>query len=526
MQQKISYVLSILLVLLIATPVSAAVTPGINSLFSATIPDGYESVSAVSSKNELLMAVSGDAYDEQLDDWVYSMDLYKIQPNEAKKVSTLYNVQVVFAQRSDHKVFMFALHDEEAKIDVYDENFQLVDTYALSNPAPFINYDVYQHEQYVHITSDEGASFVYDLQTLTHVQSVAFPTVSAASTGDGIQLLDALGQIQQTLSFETLIQKERYNRAYIDENSIAVTSDRITFAYVQEEMIYTNGFEDSKMNWYIATSDYTGHILHKKLIPTSQDFYDFPEFLAAPNGYKIFTNSEKVDGYANIRTYNPQTGVLSNAQSFSKPFDYIWQKRDDYFFAPLNFDEIGVYKTANQRLQYTLKQTDAHLADISNAYGIVSGEAANEDYTAFHFTLFDLVSGKTVKTFKAYDVQLVQNDFLVETNIHDDEQQTVTLHQLQTNNLRPTTYAPSKMWTVTFNDAVDKATVTDKSVYVLNAQGHEQDVTLRVSGKQIFVDAPSALYEEGEYTLYIKEVSSINGLALKTEKTHAFTISK
>ena len=79
---------------------------------------------------------------------------------------------------------------------------------------------------------------------------------------------------------------------------------------------------------------------------------------------------------------------------------------------------------------------------------------------------------------------------------------------------------------MTFTDEVDDNSVTDETIYVLNAQGKRELVTTDVNGNELFVYAPSGGYAVGHYTLYVDGVQSTSAVTLKERATKSFTVKK
>lgn len=110
----------------------------------------------------------------------------------------------------------------------------------------------------------------------------------------------------------------------------------------------------------------------------------------------------------------------------------------------------------------------------------------------------------------------------METIRTEDDRVTSVLYDLQQLN----TYTSDKKWTVTFTDEVDDNSVTDETIYVLNAQGKRELVTTDVNGNELFVYAPSGGYAVGDYTLYVDGAQSISAVTLKERATKSFTVKK
>lgn len=83
---------------------------------------------------------------------------------------------------------------------------------------------------------------------------------------------------------------------------------------------------------------------------------------------------------------------------------------------------------------------------------------------------------------------------------------------------------PNKVWTVTFNDMVSTASVTNNTMYVLNEKGEKVAVTYTVDKTKVKVQ-PVKNYTSGEtYTLWVKDVKSTTGKIIGKYETLKFTI--
>ena len=87
---------------------------------------------------------------------------------------------------------------------------------------------------------------------------------------------------------------------------------------------------------------------------------------------------------------------------------------------------------------------------------------------------------------------------------------------------------PSKVWTVTFNSEVDRATITDQTVYVMQGDKKVSGISTRLGTdkKTILISSPSRGYLYGEtYTLYLEDgLKSTDGINLSEKTKYVFTI--
>jgi beta-N-acetylglucosaminidase len=88
---------------------------------------------------------------------------------------------------------------------------------------------------------------------------------------------------------------------------------------------------------------------------------------------------------------------------------------------------------------------------------------------------------------------------------------------------------PDKAWTITFNKAIDPATIHSNSVYVLDALGVKMNGRLTVSAdsKEVIVSAPSGGYKHSAtYYLHVADlVKDYDGRILKYQIQKRFTIA-
>lgn len=82
----------------------------------------------------------------------------------------------------------------------------------------------------------------------------------------------------------------------------------------------------------------------------------------------------------------------------------------------------------------------------------------------------------------------------------------------------------NKIWTIEFNSIVDRNSVDQDTVYILDSNGKNVRTVLTVNGKNVVI-TPVEKYESGKtYTLYVKRVKSAAGIPLSPEVNKVFTI--
>lgn len=97
-----------------------------------------------------------------------------------------------------------------------------------------------------------------------------------------------------------------------------------------------------------------------------------------------------------------------------------------------------------------------------------------------------------------------------------------------TDNIGDKVLSSDKVFTISFNQVVDKKTVNVDTVYVLNAQNQRIDTlhfTFDSTGTKLYIHN-SQPYEKGAYTLYVSNtVKNLNGKSLNKELIKKFQIN-
>lgn len=513
--QKWAVLFVAFVVMLTALPVSAQVQPGITELVKTNVqfnPFSKMGVNAaISSQNELLITDTDYALDEELDEYVEKFDVVKIKKDGTQVRHSFPNSEIYFFERLDLHVYIVAIHYDDNKVSIYDENFQFVGQYPLLIDS---DYEVFQHENYIRIAVEGGQAFTYDLGALTPVSNATVKAPLSAQTDEertAIVLRNPLGEVQSTISFEHLLVDKQ---AYIHAGSIQLLENRLTFTYIQQKL---DTYGDTADHFTLVTADLQGNVLHEKEIPTYEDRYEEPVFLIYPSMYQIYTHGANTNDayiYGKVHTYNAATGALTHTAT-PTPYSYVSRLNDAYYVKERD-TIVDVYDIKTNTLQYSLQDDDIYMDITTDAYGIYSA--------GYETKLYDIKTGKTLKTMEVDAIDFLQDRFLF-TAIYNEENDgyDIAAFALHTAPVNPM-YEPTKTWTITFNEHVDSKTVTSNTIYVLNENNVKQAVTLQVKNNQVLVNAPSAGYVTGNYTLYIEGVSSTHNIELEQATTHNFTI--
>jgi hypothetical protein len=83
-----------------------------------------------------------------------------------------------------------------------------------------------------------------------------------------------------------------------------------------------------------------------------------------------------------------------------------------------------------------------------------------------------------------------------------------------------------KTWTASFNQGFDVQTVSSSTIYVIDENGTNMNLTVnpQSDNKSVTIDPPSGGYQPGNYTLCIKGVKSLTGRQMLAPVSYPFTV--
>lgn len=418
---------------------------------------------------------------------------------------------------------IFFLSEETKMLEVYDESFKLLAKHDVKRQVPsslgghYI--DFYVHNNYVSYHFDQygyqapvinyndatPTGFIYntvDKKVITHATFPALPINNLIYSDDyTMHYIDALGRIKKEIRYyiPTSNDYEYVQLLQVKDNSSTIAVQNKAFSSLQ-----------------LLQTDLTGKTIQhdaffKNAVGIPYNFVDI-NYNHAKN-YRIFLK----DKFAYYE-YDVQSNTLSKELplSIAFRFDDVSIVNEDWYYYST---EDGMRFTPIDEIEPVYTIQDEYVSQRNNHFAIASGLSSQHDQ------LFTMTDGTVHEHFYNSFFQFVGEDYLVTIQRDADEYSSnfkVNVYALYP--VAPIAAASNKTWTVTFNDTIDAKTVTKDRVYVVNEKNEKQDVTLRVTKNQLFIDAPKSTYRKATYKLHIEDVTSTSGLTLQEKVTHAFEV--
>lgn len=94
----------------------------------------------------------------------------------------------------------------------------------------------------------------------------------------------------------------------------------------------------------------------------------------------------------------------------------------------------------------------------------------------------------------------------------------------QNGNNEPVTVSVNKVWTIEFNETVDRNSVHNDTIYILDSNLNIHPTEVVVENKNVVIEPLEAFKSNQTYSLYIKRVKSATGIPLAEEIKKDFTI--
>lgn len=425
----------------------------------------------------------------------------------------------MYFSKNERKLF-YVDYDEKT-LQVYTEDFKLIAEHNVRDWMPSSstfaeqNVLIYEYENHIgfqfipyepqnHVNNIDyfyekdvlKSGFIYDVkanQVLTENEFPKLPISQYEYYQSQIHLIDALGRVKMKLENPT---NANIVHVGIHHNSFTIIESRRNQTFIREYNFDNNILEEKIIDHEIY------------IVNRSGKYMDNHEQL------NLITYSE--DGV--FYTYNTDTNVLSEAQptGFSA-----------YRINKLN-EELSVLVTGEGDSEVILNNSFVPLykffktniqAGFSSSVSNKFGTAMTHDYVDM---IINLYTGEKLITFPNTDnaYYFIEDKFLLVYTSFTRIKRSMTMYKLPTYESFP----KNKMWTITFNEEVDASSVIDKNIYVVNENNKRQAVSFSINKNEILVYAPNGNYKEGNYTLELENIKSVDGTTLNRKNIHHFSI--
>lgn len=528
--KKLAFLMSVLLLFTIVAPAQAAVESWVKYTYNH-----YNGISdpVYTGTGDVLVEDLEIDYDSVTYQQVYNYDVVKLNQQGVKNKKQLENGLNKLVHY-DGKAYVLFFNYAKKQLEVYDEDFVLIDT------EPFDLYSggiisIYQSDEYIRYaanawnTDTHGltTSLIYDLKQLKLVENVTLPTVTHEMLRDyanethSIYFYNALNIVNKKLSMASILDDESFAA-----NTIFEFEDTLTF-------LSTN-YSDDESTTTLYTISKEGTVLQQIELPKTLDYWD-----AMQKNDKLYLRSTIYDSNDDKPSFQYAVYDLNMYElKLNQPENPIFDQtklNGSYVAQSVHTNDHSsvVVKNAANEQMYTLHDVYEQPDVLSDYYfAVIKYDSQIGRMTQ----IIETATGKVLKEYTSASIYKLSDEsfYAVESlwdEVNHEGKFTGEVVQFQPFTVpappvTPVTYNQDKKWTVTFTADVDDASVNLDSMYVLDAQGGKVNTTHKVDGEVVYIFAPAEGYVSGKtYTLYVEpSVQSAQGQALQSGQTKQFTI--